>query len=308
MRSHEQKKKANEEPLVSRHLELFHYTSLHALSGILETNTLGATHAEYLNDSSEMKLLWPKLESQFIAYLKAAFEVVHRCDPEIREAVERVGRVHKVAEREGITIMGIIRSLLFGDESRHGIGIPFVASFTTHKEGDHCRNGMLSQWRGYGGAQGVAIIFDKARLDDLLHTEESGFVYLSCFIKPAVYYDKGELKLEVHFPKLSDAMVNYSKDVVNGLNDGKKERRNREALAKNLLPTIGTLKHPAFREESECRVVVGVCHESYGYQLSQLGGQQRRTKTIHHRLGSCGSIPYVRLLRILAKNFQFREY
>lgn len=298
---HKRKKNANEELSVStEHPELFHYTSLQALAGILETNTLWATHADHLNDSSEMKLLWPKLESQFISYLKAAFEAGPGRDPEIREIAERHGGAAKISEMDGAMIVNMMRSLLFGSESRPGIGIPFVTSFTTHEEERHCQNGMLSQWRGYGGDQGVAIVFDSARLENLVHTEKGRFEYMCCLIKPAVYYDEREFNLEVDFPKLSNAMTNYSKDVVYGSNDGKKERKNREALALNLLPAIGRLKHLAFDEEKECRIIVGVLHESYGYEVAQLEGQ-RHVKTFHHRSGSCGSIPYIRLFEGLGE-------
>ena len=292
----EKKKNANKEPSVSaENWELFHYTSLHALEGILENNTLWATHAGHLNDSSEMKLLWPKLKLQFIAYLKAVFESASRRDPEIRETVERLGGAHRIAEQDGPKIIDVMWSLLFGDESRHGMGIPFITSFTTHKEEYHFQNGMLSQWRGYGDDQGVAIVFDTEKLKDLLHSKEcTRFLYLNCLAAPAVYYDKG-LDLEVCFQELFDTLKQYSEDFISRFRDNEKAQQNQEKLARNLLPAIGRLKHQAFREEIEYRIVVGVVHESHADKLSQFEGEQRPFKMIHHRSGSCGSIPYIRL-------------
>ena len=295
------KKRANEEPLVStEHQGLFHYTSLFALEGILGTNTLWATHAEHLNDSSEMKLLWPKLASQCVAYLKAAFEAGPGRDPEQREIVERLGGAAEIAAKDATMIVNVMQSFLFGDESKPAMGIPFVTSFTTHHEEYHCQNGMLSQWRGYGGDQGVAIVFDTAQLENLLRSEYGRFEYLCCSIADAVYYDK-ELNLEDRFPKLFDALKCFSKDVVDGLNDDEKALRNSNALVSKLLPAVGRLKHWAFLEEKECRVIVGVPHESHGHKFAQLADQRKHMKTIHHRSGSFGSIPYIRLFEDLGE-------
>ncbi len=293
------KRKTDKERLVStKHPELFHYTSLRALEGILGANTLWATHAEYLNDSSEMQLLWPKLESQCVAYLQAAFEAGPGRDPEIRENAERLGGASKIAAQDGAMSIDVMKSLLLGDESRHGMGIPFVTSFTTHKKEYDCKNGMLSQWRGYGGDQGVAIIFDTARLGDLLHSECGRFAYLSCSIEPAVYYHE-KLNLEARFQNLFDALKIYSKHVAGGLNDDEQALRNIELLTCSLPLAVGRLKHWAFREEKECRIIVGVCHEGHADKFSQFEGEQRPFKMIHHRSGSCGSIPYIRLFENL---------
>ena len=278
----------------TEHPELFHYTSLQALEGILETNTLWATHAEHLNDSSEMQLLWPKLTSQCADYLQTAFEASTGRDPEKRETAKRLGGPAKIASQDGTTIVNVMQSLLFGDESRLGIGIPFVTSFTAHKEEYYRQDGMLSQWRGYGGDQSIAIVFDAARLKELLFVEKGRYEYLSCSIEDAVYYNE-ESNLEVHFPELIDALKKFSDDVVDGFSDDKKAQENLKLLALSLLPAVGRLKHQAFREESERRAIVGVCHESHAENLSQFEDQQKPFKVIHHRSSPCGSIPYIRL-------------
>ena len=301
MTLHERKKYANEEPLVStKHPELFHYTSMHAFEGILKTNTLWATHADYLNDSSEMKLFWPKLASYCATYLEEAFKNGPGYDPEKREIAERHGGAAKISAMDGATTMNIMKSLLFGNDTSQGMGIPFVASFTAHEEEDHCQSGMLSQWRGYGGDQRVAIVFDTARLEDLLHSECGRFAYLSGSVASAVYYDE-ELDLEARFPNLFDALKIYSEHVVGGLKNDKQALRNLELLTCSLLPAVGRLKHPAFREEEECRVIVGVCHESHADKFSQFEGQQRPFKMIHRRSGLCGLIPYIRLFEDLGE-------
>ena len=50
-----------EEPQLSdRHPELVHHANFKALEGILKTGRLWATRAQFLNDSSEMKLMRAK--------------------------------------------------------------------------------------------------------------------------------------------------------------------------------------------------------------------------------------------------------
>jgi len=51
---------------------LFHYTNLEALRGILESGTLWATDARYLNDSSEFQLMWDKILPYFNDYYSKA--------------------------------------------------------------------------------------------------------------------------------------------------------------------------------------------------------------------------------------------
>src|ERR1700682_4515841 len=59
-------------PKISR--PLFHYTDARGLIGIFETKCLFATHADFLNDSSECRLLkdivGPQLTSEFEAAAK----------------------------------------------------------------------------------------------------------------------------------------------------------------------------------------------------------------------------------------------
>ena len=62
--------------------EIFHYTSVSALRGIVETNALWATHVRHLNDSSETDVLWPRLTESVTDFYKAAIEDYLRRHPE----------------------------------------------------------------------------------------------------------------------------------------------------------------------------------------------------------------------------------
>ena len=81
--------------------ELFHYTSISALEGILDTNTLWATRTTHLNDSSEMELIWPRIASHFIRHLKEEIEIYLQKNPGEKEKFDHQGGAEKVAELDG---------------------------------------------------------------------------------------------------------------------------------------------------------------------------------------------------------------
>ena len=300
MTSKEPEKSPNQEPLASEeHPELFHYTSLNSLKGILESNTLWATHANHLNDSSEMKLLFPKIAAEFAVILKQLFDVGPGRQLEMQEEAEKHGGVEMIAQQDGSMIVNIMKSLTFGDSTSHGMAIPFVTSFATHKERYVCQNGMLSQWRGYGSDEAVALVFDTAQLESFLTSEYDLFEYSNCAIADVVYY-KEQLDLPNVFPRLFEAMKGVSGDTVLGLRDDKKSLENLGKLIPELLKAAGRIKHQAFYEERECRIIVGVLHESHAGRAAELG-HKKRLKTIRHRPGSFGSIPYIQLFEDLGE-------
>jgi hypothetical protein len=105
--------------------EVFHYTNLNALCGILSSRSIWATHIRFLNDSREM---------------------VHG-----RELI-RQGLSTRLSDRENAS--GLIKLLeLVLERSEPNI---FVACFSNLKDD-------LSQWRGYGPDSGVCIGFRTPR-------------------------------------------------------------------------------------------------------------------------------------------------
>ena len=51
--------------MVEEHPELFHYTSAADLQGLLRSQTLWATHAEYLNDAAEIESVRASITGHF---------------------------------------------------------------------------------------------------------------------------------------------------------------------------------------------------------------------------------------------------
>ena len=104
---------------------LYHYTSAAGLLGIVETGRMRATHARYLNDSSEIEVLWQHASTRLQQIL---------ADAKSKEDKEYLAEV-----------IGAVESRRMSNE--------FVASFSENADD-------LSQWRAYcSGEPGFSIGF-----------------------------------------------------------------------------------------------------------------------------------------------------
>ena len=289
-----------ERPVSEEHPELFHYTRMDGLRGILETNRLWATHASHLNDSSELMLLWPKLKEVCIAQVEKAISRYAEHNPDRTDEITALGGPAELASKDGATFVDIMRSLLFGNNESPGMAIPFVSSFSTHRNEHHCEHGMLSQWRGYAGDDGVAIVFNTKQLEDLLRAESDQFKSSRCVLQEAVYL-VDEVDLRGQFSVLFHAVELFADHLIGGLDPEEgRVQKNTECLQMELFAAATRLKHFAFQEEQECRIVVGVPHREHHAALGILAGDGQ-AREIHHRPSSSGSVPYIRLFEGIDK-------
>ncbi|HXW80136.1 MAG TPA: DUF2971 domain-containing protein [Acidimicrobiales bacterium] len=113
---------------------LFHYTGLDGLMGILASGALWATDVRYLNDTTESKFGFDKIDDLLANESSSRFP-----RPEPLKALSAAWRGVKEGEREA--------------RERQRL---FVACFCTDPD-------LLSQWRGYG-RHGYSIGFDRQAL------------------------------------------------------------------------------------------------------------------------------------------------
>ena len=272
---------SNEPRFSDEYDEVLHYTSIHALRGLLETNTIWATHTEHLNDTSEMRQIVP-------SFVKACIDHVDAWTNQQRGSRFRAPGL---ARAFGSAAGHAVNDALSG--TGPGSARVFVASFSTHKPGYVRENGMLSQWRAYGGSDGVAVVFDTRRLEELLQQEANRFLYLWCGIADVVY-DHGDLDLAHRFPPLVEELQGFLCNLTDDPeNDSDQVRDNR--LVEHLLPAMARVKHRAFAEEAECRVVAAVPSPATAERLRTIGQATSTDKPIHHRPSQRGSVPYIRL-------------
>jgi hypothetical protein len=119
---------------------LYHYTSPAGLKGILETSSLWATDADFLNDAQELQFGRPQLCDALLTQAESLYPGDRTPDGSaewsraavMRSAVDHLRRVDAI--------------------SRAQAEQAYVACFCDHDD-------LLSQWRDYGISGGYAIGF-----------------------------------------------------------------------------------------------------------------------------------------------------
>jgi hypothetical protein len=269
---------------------LFHYTTASGLIGIIQSKTLWATHAKFLNDTAECQLLsallTPQVETEFLDIVPRLTDV-GAFRPEIMQTLG--SQLTTEAERVTSAIL----------ETIERVSPIHVTSFCRHQvAAPECDHGLLSQWRGYA-AGGFAIEFDESMLDDLIDVESTTFSYQGMISRKVEYEnhkDAAELSqfkgIGAAFLKVAikDAAPNLSErpEVLNIL--GKSELSSYIRAFMNALPF---LKSARFKEENEYRVVALPTRSA---QAIDEIGDQRLHKEMHFREGSAGMlVPFIKL-------------
>lgn len=227
----------NNVPLIGREepSELMHYTNASGLKGILESQSLWATNALFLNDSEEIKLF---------------------LDERLRDLVSRAfNKACLLAKERTLTEDSVIvgfRQLML--ELAH----PYILSMCRPPKDDPIwQNGLLSQWRGYGCDGGYALVFDYEKLIDCFRGEYKTYHYQYVEWDSVYYHDKnisstkllqrvGIVDLETTF--IDKLLIMLEKQKPDSI-------VNMEIVS--LLTKLSCLyKHIGFQEEQEFRVFV----------------------------------------------------
>ncbi|HNP31315.1 MAG TPA: DUF2971 domain-containing protein [Nitrospirales bacterium] len=202
-------------PKTSR--SLYHYTGIGGLQGIVETRKLWASHAYYLNDSKEL---------------------LHACEV-LGEVLSESCREYKNEERDFLE-----QFTTWLETFRRNAFHVFIFSLSEERS-------LLSQWRSYTPhGKGVSIGFSSRLLNRIL--QSSGFRLAKCLYKQEEQFElmKGLLErmLETFRQRLPhlDIPRKHSPQKYHGF------------LAEfrgDLLQVLSIIKHQAFEEEREWRIV-----------------------------------------------------
>lgn len=226
---------------------IFHYTNGAGLIGIINSQSLYATHYRYLNDSREAAvlhdLMMPLLESE-VAEVTPKLIKKNWLKPQF---YEQYGTAGHLMQAQSI-YDAIVRTI-------DNVSPFFVLSFCRHAEAsEHSNNGLLSQWRGYAGSGGFAIEFDEDGIDSALECENSKFVYGVTKTANVQYNDYSEIFDVNQIKGLAGAMIgqlfaNRNISAVVG-------NKNIDECIKYLITVAPFMKHAGFREECEYRMVL----------------------------------------------------
>ena len=234
--------------LAEEHPELFHYTGINGLQGILESQSLWATHSSFLNDTTEIEA-FKKILPDILrpAMIKTVDRIQKK--PNGQALIEPHGGIDGAVQ----FLSSTINDILYDVFRNHHEDI-YIASFCTHKNDEENQHGSLSQWRGYGQDGGYAIVFDGKLLDNFLAQERvnSGW-YINSHRVAYSPFKSDELSYEKFREELGEDL-----DILS-INIGKYfEIQSPELFEHLYAPYVRcacSYKHWGFHEENEVRII-----------------------------------------------------
>jgi hypothetical protein len=210
---------------------LFHYTSAGGLKGIFESGCIWATDAAFLNDSSEVIYAGREVELHLQNLVKHL--ELHNPQPDSPERVR-------------LALMASAADALqkFNDAEGYAGSAPYVIDGATYVSCFTERPDQLSQWRGYGG-RGYSVGLKKDALNNLEIDGEDQIHRSVGQIQRVLYGEEGLESLRRDVAQLFDHRA-VSHPGSAGFTDA----------VNVILPRLARVKHRAFEEEKEWRLIV----------------------------------------------------
>lgn len=240
---------ATKPEIYEEHSELFHYTNRKGLVGILKSQNLRATHYRFLNDSTEVQLMRLELIERLMPFIEEQMIKTSReAGPKMERAIRERGGVKAIAHHDTKLLVDTFYDVAFQDSSPiGGLTIPYVTSFCAHTSDNQYvqKNGLLSQWRGYGKG-GYAIVFDTRKLLDLYRLENINYYYSFSILADIVYQGDDE-KFEEEF---NDSIEKIKHQFIKYFETAKWEIGE---IFGDAVSMFTRLKHLGFSEEREVR-------------------------------------------------------
>lgn len=229
---------------------VYHYTTLAGLKGILDTQSLHATHYKYVNDSTEMARMLPKLVELLHPVAREIILALSKQHPEVAAKVKKLGGLEAASRSETEKFVRMLSRVTFGSPMQNrSYYQPYMVSFCGHKSPYERANGLLSQWRAYGKDTGYALVFKTKELVDLLKAECARYVYSPGHMSDVVY-EGDEEGFKKEFQNLVDVSRNLIRSILLGID------ANFEPLYIPFITGVSRYKHEGFREEQEVRILV----------------------------------------------------
>jgi hypothetical protein len=229
------------------HPELLHYTSVAGLLGILQSDSLRATHSAFLNDSTEISLFF---EKRLARILEAGIRAELAADPDLpvrHQFASTPEEADAVVSRYACDMADAIRT------TTQRFNEPYIACFSAPANDRVRTDGLLSQWRGYGKDGGYALVFDTKRLEELLRTEASSVWYQHAQWGD-VHYHQDDNDLETAEPEIHQA-EDALRAAIGSFIRNPESSEELEATFEPVATLSCLYKHWGFHEEREVRIV-----------------------------------------------------
>jgi len=268
--------------------KLYHYTGIHGLKGIIESQTLWATHYKYLNDAEEIMHFRQQLPDILRPVFKVIFSALTKEQQDRLE--KRYSSIAKAVEEESKKCAMAIYKVAFSGNPP--FAVPYITSFCSVDETDKhvADHGLLSQWRGYGAQGGYAIIFDTAELKQLLKEEGEKWAYSTIFVGDVVYSSATDEEMHDEFGDHIDAIQKSWEQVLQTGDHG--------VLGKTYSPFFACAcryKHRGFGEEREFRIVTIPTPRQVVQIANAKGETLLPEKPVSHFSRNGAAVPYLNL-------------
>ena len=245
------------EMVLQAHPEVYHYTDERGFEGIVKSNTLWASFYKDLNDTTEVTSLREPLRHALGKYFVQTIRTKARDSLKVTLETKRRGGVLAWAQSAAQGLVSALYESAFESADGHSLVDPFIVSFCSHPERYEQKNGLLSQWRGYGRDGGYCIVFDTKRLADLLTREQDRHYYVYGSIWP-VAYSHDSFDMNERFPNLVAGCAEVfsaaiEHQIANRHNLNPSVEIPSEQLA-YFISGVTLFKHQGFKEEAEVRL------------------------------------------------------
>ncbi len=267
-------------PVVLSHPELMHYTTESGLKGIINSGSLWATNASFLNDREEIVHYFDKRLPLLVRDAADSYISLQSRDARGRSEIQRLGGSDDLAGRATKLLTEHLR------EKTLRYNNPYILSLCAPADSMVRSNGLLSQWRGYGRDGGFAIVLDTEKFGEFLRDEERLFHYQYMEWGDVHYYGRGNQPAS---KDIADAEDRLRREVLHMIHGGTPKDHMAVYFALTYLSCLS--KHWGFFEEREVRVVA--IPQQPGSEIVNTNSHGRSRKEICDFVRDGLSVPYL---------------
>jgi len=280
---------------------LWHYTTLEGLMGILKSQRLWATDYRHLNDSSELEYAKSILEDELFQKVIPMVQKVYNENVKAKRYIDENGGVKCVAREETKDVVDILwKSLIKMDSLSH---VPCISSFCLGviDNKDIQSDGLLSQWRGYGADDGYAIVFNLSEMLKCFKKECEDFRY-SISGSGDICYKCDALDKQYNLVKHLNQITTFASKLYSFRVYKTHEPQPDEHDLDSLVHCLTRFKHPGFEEKREYRFFVfAYDNEEDVRKITPLKERNKPLKKIQNRWCKGTSVPYVELFETIPR-------
>jgi len=278
------------------HPELLHYTSVAGLLGILQSDSLRATHSAFLNDSSEISLFF---EKRLATVLESGIRSELAADPALQvfpQLASTPQEADAAVTRYASDMAEAIRT------TTRRLSEPYLTCFSAPANDRVRVDGLLSQWRGYGKDGGYALVFDTKKLEELLKIEATSFWYQHAQWGD-VHYHQDDDDLAAAEPEIHEAEDALRAAIAKFIKNP--EASELESTFEPVATLSCLFKHWGFHEEREVRIVVIPPNDEL-IRAGRAAGELRPARPLNRFPRGGTPVPYLDLFAKEPRSEQFR--